>query len=212
MTHYHKFNREQQHVQKYPCLFSYATEHPDCTFLDCGMGMGNDGLFLQENQVIRIGHYLGIDIDGICISLAKSRLPHAHIYKTNVLQLPFRDASIDIVYANYLLHCLASNRTIKQAVHEMSRVVKENGLVVGETFSASLDETIYAEHALQYVPAHELYRNVLVKTGAVHGTTLSFLAAMFRKEGLHIQVLAEYANAVYDARDATRMIHFELKK
>ena len=102
---------------------------PGMSLLDCGCGPGSITLGLAE--AVDPGLVTGIDVEGREIehasALAKNMgVTNANFLVGNVYQLEFADNSFDAVFAHAMIQYLA---TPEQALQEMRRVLKPDGLV-----------------------------------------------------------------------------------
>lgn len=96
--------------------------------LDAGCGNGR----LLE-AIWRKVNYVGLDSSRTLIRLAREKYGQkegVRFVVGDVLSLPFPDESFDKVFAIALLHHLPSKELRFQAVREMKRVLKPNGLAV----------------------------------------------------------------------------------
>lgn len=100
--------------------------HPDMTVADIGAGTGYmaAGLVGKVNRV----HL----VDGSAAMLAEARinladLPNVEFHEADGLNLPFEDASLDVVFGNMYLHHCPDPRA---AIMEMVRVLKPGGRLV----------------------------------------------------------------------------------
>jgi ubiquinone/menaquinone biosynthesis C-methylase UbiE len=97
--------------------------------LDCGCGPGSITLGLAA--VVAPGEVVGIDLDAASIDIAQKQtvepqLGQVRFEVANVYELPFPDASFDVVFSHaLLLHIREPVRALK----EMKRVLKPGGLI-----------------------------------------------------------------------------------
>jgi ubiquinone/menaquinone biosynthesis C-methylase UbiE len=96
--------------------------------LDAGCGVGS--IALDVAPTVAPGRVAGIDVDPGQIeaarqSAAERGVENADFQTGSVLELPFEDASFDVVYANAVLFYL---REPIQALLEMRRVLRPDGL------------------------------------------------------------------------------------
>lgn len=91
--------------------------------LECGCGPG-DILELIAPLPCQL---TGLDLNPRYLDLAAERVPGAKLLDGNIEQLPFPDASFDVVYAVGVLQYLKDDQL---AVREISRVTKEGGFVL----------------------------------------------------------------------------------
>jgi SAM-dependent methyltransferase len=97
----------------------YAEGHT-LRILDAGCGTGGNALFLR-----RYGQVVGIDLAPEALELGSRRLPGA-LARGSVLEIPFADASFDLVTSFDVLYHRAV-RDEGQALHEAARVLRHGG-------------------------------------------------------------------------------------
>jgi ubiquinone/menaquinone biosynthesis C-methylase UbiE len=98
-----------------------SMDNPDV--LECGCGPGD---ILELLAPLRC-KLTGLDLNPRYLNLAAGRVPGATLIDGNVEQLPFPDASFDVVYAVGVFQYLKDERT---AAREICRVTKEGGVVL----------------------------------------------------------------------------------
>jgi ubiquinone/menaquinone biosynthesis C-methylase UbiE len=91
--------------------------------LECGCGPGD----ILETLAPRCCNLTGIDLIPRYLELASRRVPGATLLEGNVEQLPFEDASFDIVYAVGLFQYVDNDR---KAASEIARVTRDGGMVL----------------------------------------------------------------------------------
>lgn len=107
--------------------------------LEVGLGQGAD-----SEQIIRRGaRWSGLDltqesIDRVRTRLALRHLPYDDLKKGSVLDIPYVDASFDVVYSHGVLHHVPD---IKRAQAELARVLKPGGELI---------VMLYAKYSLNY--------------------------------------------------------------
>lgn len=111
--------------------------------LDLGCGGGR-----HTELLCRIGFLVyAIDISPEMIKTTKNRIRKIHnqpkfIGKGSILNIPFNDIFFDIVVATGVLHQVKNLIEYEMAVKELSRVIKENGVICLNIFTNKvLDET-----------------------------------------------------------------------
>jgi SAM-dependent methyltransferase len=93
--------------------------------LEAGCGIGTDAV-----QFVRAGaRYHGIDFSPTALELARSRpeLADADLVQGSITQLPFADASFDLVYSNGVIHHIPET---DRAVAEFRRVLRPGGTAI----------------------------------------------------------------------------------
>lgn len=94
--------------------------------LDVGCGNGRLLHFLKNEPI----EYVGVDNNRTMLKIAKKKAPKAIFRYADILKLPFLAASFDMVWCIAVLHHLPTPKLQLQAVHEMKRVLKKNGLLM----------------------------------------------------------------------------------
>lgn len=141
------------------------------TILDAGCGTGGNAQWLS-----RFGRVSGVDVSVDAVHFCRQR-QLSLISRASVLELPFTDATFDLVTSFDVIYHLGVQDDAA-ALREMRRVLKPGGW------------------ALIRVPAHERLRSshdVAVHTRQRY--TLPELAQKIRRAGLHLQ-RASYANSL----------------
>ncbi|MBL6990339.1 MAG: class I SAM-dependent methyltransferase [Bacteriovoracaceae bacterium] len=94
----------------------------DKQVLDVGTGTGG----FVDDLIER-----GINVKAVDLTLTKKQIENANFYRADVLDLPFLDASFDVIVSHYsLFHFQAYDRFfIKAALAELSRTLKPGGKI-----------------------------------------------------------------------------------
>jgi ubiquinone/menaquinone biosynthesis C-methylase UbiE len=95
--------------------------------LEAGCGIATDGM-----RFVRAGaHYTGIDFSPTALDLARRRLEleggSARFVRGSIVELPFPDASFDLVYSNGVVHHLPES---DRAITEFHRVLRPGGTAI----------------------------------------------------------------------------------
>lgn len=104
-------------------LTAQIKERENPAVLECGCGPGD----ILEALAPLHCKLTGLDLNQRYLDLAAGRAPGATLLDGNVEQLPFPDASFDIVYAVGVFQYLKDERA---AAREICRVTKEGGFVL----------------------------------------------------------------------------------
>jgi ubiquinone/menaquinone biosynthesis C-methylase UbiE len=91
--------------------------------LDLGCGNGRFSQYLEETD------YVGIDFSEGMISEARKRFPKKTFFIGDLLSLPFKEECFDKIYSIAVIHHLPSHGYRLQALAEIKRVLKKEGLV-----------------------------------------------------------------------------------
>jgi ubiquinone/menaquinone biosynthesis C-methylase UbiE len=121
--------RNESHIPG--CLDQINFENKEV--LEIGLGQG-----AESEQIIRRGaKWNGIDLtkescDRVRMRLQIRNLPHRKLVQGSVLDLPFPDRSIDIIFSHGVLHHVPD---VKRAQEEISRVIKPSGQLIIMVYS-----------------------------------------------------------------------------
>lgn len=107
--------------------------------LDLGCGNGRLISILPENI-----SYNGIDISTELIKKARTRYPHNNFQIGNLLSLPYADQTFDTIIAIASLNHIPSDQLRQQAINEIHRVLKNNGIFI--TSNWNLDQDKYKKY------------------------------------------------------------------
>lgn len=148
----------------------------DRTILDAGCGTGWNLNWLRR-YAGGGGRVVGIDIDPVAVELAGKR--HTDdVIRASVLDLPFPDATFDLVTSFDVLPQLGSEGSDELAIREMHRVLRIGGLAF---VRAAAYEALRSSHD-EALGTHRRYR-------------LSALAAGMSRAGFDV-VRSTYANTL----------------
>jgi len=163
---------------------------PGATILEVGCGRGaGAGLILDEFQPAAL-HAMDLDIQ--MIQKAGRYLPHARrqqilMYTGDVMQLPYRDSSMDAVFGFGVLHHIPDWRS---GLAEIARVMKKGGVYFLEELYPSVYQNFITKHILLH-PAedrffsrdlHEALRQVHLSVQHVLEAKLIGILAVLVKE------------------------------
>jgi SAM-dependent methyltransferase len=125
---------------------------PGESVLDLGCGTGELAMALSR-RVGPNGRVAGVDLSPAIVAGARRRAKRAGLaidYRVaSIAQLPFADATVDVVVSSLVMHHLAPE-VLAQAVHEIRRVLKPGGRVFVIDFQ-SLDQ---AGHGHAHAASH----------------------------------------------------------
>ena len=156
--------------------------------LEAGCGIGTDGA-----QFARAGaRYTGLDLSDTALTLARRRFDaeglEAALLRASITELPFPDASFDLVYSNGVIH---HERDTERAVAEFHRVLRPGGHAI---------VMVYHRDSLNYAVNIMVVRRALVALLEVPGA----VRAVSRITGESEDVLQGHADLL--ARHGTRYI------
>ena len=174
------FLKEQaHHTKEYRYnLYEKVDVKTKRNILDAGCGTG---VITYDIASLTTGDVTGIDIDSEKLEHAKLLLSgtSVNLIQANVLQLPFKDETFDLVLFSVLLMHVKNQQ---RAVNEMTRVTKKNGIVLA---------TMESDHAgALYYPdskVHPLFLKDLEEMGSDQcmGRKLKYL---FCNAGLRTEI------------------------
>jgi len=94
--------------------------------LDAGCGNGRFYDLLKNKKV----DYLGIDNSSSLLEKARENFPHAQFQLGDMVDLDLPDERFDVVFSIASFHHLPGRRLRKQAIQEMHRVLRSNGVLI----------------------------------------------------------------------------------
>lgn len=116
--------------------FSDAREKkiPDISILEIGCGGGQ---WMVEFQMfgVQARNCAGIDIDETRTDTARQRVPQADVKTGDAAELPWKDASFDIVFQSTVFTSVLDAETKKRIAAEMRRVCSPDGLILWYDFA-----------------------------------------------------------------------------
>jgi len=102
-------------------LKKYCSKY--CLVLDCGSGLGVD-----SHTINKVGHnVIGVDLSKIRVFFARSLFKGPEFLVGDIMQLPFRDGIFDCILSSETLEHIPNDVL---AMRELSRALKENGVVI----------------------------------------------------------------------------------
>jgi len=158
---------EYAETEKHWSLFFSSEEVQGKTILDSGCGTGIFSIIFANHGA---GQVTGIDISegslGTARGLAeKFKLDNAAFEQQDMLVLPYKNESFDIVWAWGTVHHTTDPY---RAIDELSRVLKQDGSIL---------LAVYTRTKLTFL--HEIIRKILVRTPRKSWTMLSKIMAFF---------------------------------
>lgn len=94
--------------------------------LDAGCGAGRDANLLQKKAGLQV---VGLDLSKGLLAVAKNHFPDITFAEGNLLALPFEENTFDGVWSNTSLLHLETYADAAQAISEMHRVLKTDGIL-----------------------------------------------------------------------------------
>lgn len=156
-------------------------DNPDV--LECGCGPGD---ILELLAPLRC-KLTGLDLNQRYLDLAASRVPGTTLIDGNVEQLPFPDASFDVVYAVGVFQYLNDERA---AAREICRVTKEGGVVLISFANYRMLhlflDPYYIFRILKKIPGiNKQHSNTGVEETKIRRYPLTQLRNLFREYDMH---------------------------
>jgi ubiquinone/menaquinone biosynthesis C-methylase UbiE len=105
--------------------------------LDYGCGPGRSSLFLKSLGFDTVG----VDISNAMLEQAKLKDSTGEYYHIESGQLPFEDASFDLIFSSFVFLEISSLAEIKKVLAGMKRVLKETGFITLVTASMEAYKT-----------------------------------------------------------------------
>lgn len=103
------------------------------TVLSIGCGWGSELLDLVRYGAMP-GRLMGLDLARDRLRRAKSRNPALALIEANAADVPFRDASFDLVFQFTLLTSVLETESRRKIAREILRVLSPNGMIVWYDF------------------------------------------------------------------------------
>ncbi len=116
-TRQHNWQEISDAIQKYVSN--------DSKILDIGCGNGRLLQNIPENV-----DYTGLDISQNLITKAQTNHSDRTFVVGNILELPFEDNIFDVIFAIASLHHIPSDQLRQNAINEIKRVLKPNGILI----------------------------------------------------------------------------------
>lgn len=95
--------------------------------LDLGCGNGRLYQYLAKQKKV---DYIGVDNSKNLLSAAKKNNPKATFKEGNLLEIPLKNHSIDVITCIAAFHHIPTNKLRQKALTEMQRVLKPNGKLI----------------------------------------------------------------------------------
>jgi ubiquinone/menaquinone biosynthesis C-methylase UbiE len=117
-------------------LVAIAEPPPGARVLDVGTGTGV-GAAAATQAVGTEGIAVGVDMAPSMLAVARRARPGLRLAAAEAIQLPFRDATFDVVTANFVVQEFARYDT---AMFDLVRVLKPGGRLAASTWTPEEDE------------------------------------------------------------------------
>lgn len=152
------FTKEAEIKEIARCVKYILNKQKNAKILEIGCGNGYTSKQLSEELKVNI---IGIDYCEELIEIAKKRdLAHVDFHVGNVLKLEFEDERFDIVYSERCLINLDTWQKQKQAIDEIYRILKKDGIyVMIECFVEGLLSVNEARKSVGLPPIEQPFHN-----------------------------------------------------
>lgn len=117
-------------MEKIACALLGERRYADLRVLDAGCGAGGFLRFLIDDGRFRSA--AGVDLATAAIDLARDRVPEADLRVAALRDLPFPDASFDLVVSNDVLQHVDESE-IEESLAEVRRVLEPRGALLIRT-------------------------------------------------------------------------------
>ncbi|QLD87540.1 class I SAM-dependent methyltransferase [Natronomonas salina] len=105
------------------------------TALDVGCGNGRHAELLTEHA----DRVVGVDASRGLLSVARERVPDAHLLQGDAAELPLTDGSVDLAVYVATLHHLPTRGLRRQSLDELARVLAPGGTALVSAWSTAHD-------------------------------------------------------------------------
>lgn len=115
-----KFSKSR--VCPWPFTKKFLNEYSNDSSLVLDAGCGNGRSFLHKSSI-------GLDYSFNLLLDARNKT-NLGLVKSNVLEMPFKEDSFDVVLSVAVIHHLSTNERRMKALEEMKRVMKKGGVIL----------------------------------------------------------------------------------
>lgn len=153
---------------------------------DIGCGNGRLLKILGDNA-----NYIGIDNNPRLLEEAKKRFPNAKFIYGDMLNLPLFEASKNIVFCIAALHHIPSKKYRKQALRELHRILKRDGLLILMVWNLFQKKHFMKIFKSALSKKYD-FKDIFIKWGETginryyHAFTVSELRKLLKKTGFEI--------------------------
>lgn len=122
-----EFSQSRHYAGKeFPPLLPYLKKAR--AILDLGCGNGRFVRYLEQEKLQAT--YIGIDNSQQFVRIAQELHPHQKFMRGDQLNIPLQDQSVDLILNMRAFHHIPSKTMRLQALGEMKRVTKKNGIII----------------------------------------------------------------------------------
>lgn len=122
-----EFDKTRQFpIKEFDLFKAYIKQNS--TIIDIGCGNGRLVSSLKKANISH--HYLGIDNNNKLLEKAKKNFPQENFIEGDQLKIPLGENIADIIFNIRAFHHIPSKKLRIQALREMQRVLKKNGILI----------------------------------------------------------------------------------
>ena len=178
------------------------------------VGCGTGSIWLGQNEIIsKLDQLMLTDLSEGMIKTAKENLgerDNIDYIVADIQDLPFEDNSFDVVIANSMLYHVPN---LNQGIHEVRRVLKENGIF----YCATLGENNFVECLAEWFKlSGESFKpnhNFTMQNGEqILKKAFSDVEARFYEDSLHITDIEELIKYLQSLNSFKAIKDFPIKK
>ena len=159
---------EARHKFFYKTIFEHTKLKKNPIVLDAGCG---DGTNLISMNTIPGLIVCGIDYNPLRITRAKNKLQETSIIQGDLLKLPFKEQTFDVILLNHVLEHIPEDSVV---LHELNRSLKQDGLlIVGVPNEGCI---------LGQLRNKIIQRNILKTTDHVHFYTEQYMISLLNSD------------------------------
>jgi tRNA (uracil-5-)-methyltransferase TRM9 len=160
------------------CIEFEKTLSRDSLVLDLGCGNGRNCVFLARNHRV-----VGLDISTSMLLMAKKNIEKngfgskCMLMQSDAIELPLKDASIEVVYYIATLHHIPSIGDRLKSLVELRRILKEGGRALISVWA--FDQPKFQELLDEHLEKKERFGDVYIEWKSLNGRTFKRFYHLF---------------------------------